>query len=323
MTKAIRVHQFGGPEVLRYEDCVIGSPGPGQLKVKHEAIGLNFIDVYHRTGLYPNDLPFTPGSEAAGVVTEVGEGVTSFKPGDRISYSGPLGAYAQERLMPAVRALPLPDDIPFDTAAAITLKGMTVCYLLTMTWPLKPGETILFHAAAGGVGSLAVQWAKSLGARVIGTVGSDEKAELARANGADEVINLRRENFVERVKELTNDRGVDVVYDSIGKDTFEQSLNCLRPRGLMVSFGNSSGPVVIPNLGILASKGSLYLTRPTLGAYFSDRKVELESAARMFDMVRNGILSINIGQRFDLASASEAHRSLEARETTGSSILIP
>ncbi len=323
MTKAICVHQFGGPEVLKYEDCAVGSPGPGQIRVRHEAIGLNFIDVYHRTGLYPNELPFTPGSEAAGVVTEVGEGVDAFKPGDRISYSGPLGAYAQERLMPATKALPLPDDIPFETAAAITLKGMTVCYLLTMTWPLKPGETILFHAAAGGVGSLAVQWAKSLGARVIGTAGSDEKAELARANGADEVINLRRENFVERVKVLTDGRGVDVVYDSIGKDTFEQSLDCLRPRGLMVSFGNSSGPVAVPNLGILASKGSLYLTRPTLAAYFSDRKVELDSAARMFDMVHKGTLSINIGQRFALADAAEAHRALEARETVGSTVLKP
>ncbi len=323
MTNAICVHEFGGPEVLQYEERSVGSPGAGQLKIRHEAIGLNFIDVYHRTGLYPNERPFTPGSEAAGAVIEVGEGVNEFKSGDRVCYYGPMGSYAQERLIPAARVLPLPDDIAFETAAAIALKGMTVCYLLTMTWPLKKGETILFHAAAGGVGSLAVQWAKHLGARVIGTVGSDEKAELAKANGIDEVINLRQENFVDRVKTLTDGRGVDVVYDSIGKDTFEQSLDCLRPRGLMVSFGNSSGPVTVPNLGVLASKGSLYLTRPTLAAYFTDRKLELEAAANMFDLVRNGVLSINIGQRFELAKVADAHRALEARQTTGSTILIP
>lgn len=323
MTKAIIVRELGGPEVLKYEDYEVGRPGPGEIRVRHESIGLNFIDVYLRTGLYPSSLPVVPGQEAAGVVVEVGEGVDEFKEGDRIAYYGSIGAYANERLMPASNAFPIPDDIDFDTAAAIMLKGMTTCYLLTMTAPLKKGDTILFHAAAGGVGSLAVQWAKSLGVRVIGTVGSDEKAELARANGADEVINLRTEDFVERVKELTDGKGVDVVYDSIGKDTFEASLDCLRPRGLMVSFGNSSGPVAIPNLGILTAKGSLYVTRPTLLHYFSDRKVDLESAAALFDMVRTGVLSVKIGQTFDLANVADAHRALQARETTGSTIIRP
>lgn len=323
MTKAIIVRELGGPEVLKYEDYEVGRPGPGEIRVRHEAIGLNFIDIYLRTGLYPSSLPVVPGQEAAGVVVEVGEGVDEFKEGDRIAYYGSIGAYANERLMPANNAFPIPDDIDFDTAAAIMLKGMTTCYLLTMTAPLKKGDTILFHAAAGGVGSLAVQWAKSLGVRVIGTVGSDEKAELARANGADEVINLRTEDFAERVRELTDGKGVDVVYDSIGKDTFEASLDCLRPRGLMVSFGNSSGPVAVPNLGVLTAKGSLYVTRPTLAHYFSDRKIELESAAALFDKVRTGVLSVKIGQTFDLANVADSHRALQARETIGSTIIRP
>lgn len=323
LSKAIRVHQFGGPEVLQFEEVKLGSPGPGQIKVKHRAIGLNFIDVYHRTGLYPNELPFIPGSEAAGEVLEVGEGVDFFKPGDRICYHGPMGAYAQERLMPAEKALPLPDDISFETAAAVTLKGMTACYLLTMTWPLKKDDVILFHAAAGGVGSLAVQWAKALGIRVIGTVGSEDKVAQALAMGADEVINMREENFLERVKSLTDGRGVDVVYDSIGKDTFEASLDCLKPRGLMVSFGNASGPVAVPNLGVLAAKGSLYVTRPTLAHYVGAREVATDAAAKLFELVRRGDLTVNIGQRFGLAQAADAHRALEARETTGSTILIP
>lgn len=323
MTKAIVVKQFGGPEVLEFRDHEVGSPGAGEIRVRHEAIGLNFIDVYHRTGLYPNPLPFVPGQEAAGIVTEVGEGVTQFKAGDRIAYHGPIGSYAQERLMPADQALSLPDDIDFDTAAAIILKGMTACYLVTMTSPLKAGDTILYHAAAGGVGLIAVQWAKSLGVRVIGTVGSDEKGELARANGADEIINIREENFVERVKQFTDGKGVDVVYDSIGKDTFEASLDCLRPRGLMVSYGNSSGPVAVPSLGILAAKGSLYVTRPTTAHYFMDREVKLQSAATLFDKVRTGSLSVRIGQAFDLADVADAHRALEGRQTTGSTILRP
>jgi len=323
MTKAITISAFGGPEVLTLEDREIGAPGKGEIRLKQEAIGLNFIDVYQRTGLYPNPLPFVPGQEGAGTVTAIGPDVTEFKPGDRIAYHGAIGAYAQERLLPAAKAVPLPEDIGFDIGAAIMLKGMTACYLLTMTWPLKPGETILFHAAAGGVGLLAVQWAKSIGAHVIGTVGSDEKADLAHAAGADDVINIRSEDFAKRVREITEGRGVDVVYDSIGKDTFEASLDCLRPRGLMVSFGNSSGPVSVPSLGILATKGSLYLTRPTTAHYFSDRAVELASASMLFDKVRDGTLSIKIGQRFALADAAEAHRALEGRQTTGSTILLP
>lgn len=323
MSKAISVHQFGGPEVLQFEETAVGSPGPGQIKVRHKAIGLNFIDVYHRTGLYPNELPFIPGSEAAGEIMAVGAGVDYFKPGDRICYYGPMGSYTQERLMPADKALPLPDDISFETAAAVTLKGMTVCYLLTMIWPLKKDDVILFHAAAGGVGSLAVQWAKTLGLKVIGTVGSEDKIARVLATGADEVINLSEENFEERVKVLTAGRGVDVVYDSIGKETFEASLSCLKPRGLMVSFGNASGPVTIPNLGVLAAKGSLFLTRPTLAHYFSNRETAVQAVEKLFDHVRRGNLSVHIGQRFDLAHAADAHRALEARETVGSTILIP
>ncbi len=323
MTKAIVIREFGGPEVLQPEEITLGDPGPGQIRVKHHAIGLNFIDVYHRTGLYPNDLPLTPGSEGAGEVTAVGADVTAFAPGDRVVYNGPIGAYAEERLMPAANAVPLPAEIDYETGAAIMLKGMTVCYLLTMTWPVTKDDTILFHAAAGGVGSLAVQWARAIGARVIGTVGSDEKAEMARANGADAVINLETEDYVARVRELTDGRGVDVVYDSIGKDTFETSLDCLRPRGLMVSFGNSSGPVSVPNLGILAGKGSLYVTRPTLGAYFPDAESLRDGAAKLFDMVRSGALSIHVGQRFALENVADAHRALEGRQTTGSTILQP
>lgn len=323
MSRAIVIREFGGPEVLDLEDVTPGEPGPGEIKVRHHAIGLNFIDVYHRTGLYPNDLPLTPGSEAAGEVTAVDPDVTDFRVGDRVVYNGPIGAYAEERLIPADKAVPLPDDIDFETGAAIMLKGMTVCYLLTMTRTVTKDDTILFHAAAGGVGSLAVQWAKAIGARVIGTVGSDEKAEMARANGADAVINLNTENYVERARALTDGRGVDVVYDSIGKDTFESSLDCLRPRGLMVSFGNSSGPVSVPNLGILAGKGSLFVTRPTLAHYFPGPAELRAGAAKLFAMVSGGALSIHIGQRFALADVAQAHRALEGRQTTGSTILQP
>lgn len=323
MTKAIVIRKFGGPKVLKLEDVEVGDPGSGEIRVRHEAIGLNFIDVYHRTGLYPNELPFTPGSEAAGVVTAVGKGVSDFKEGDRIAYFNPIGSYAEERLMPASKAVPIPDDIEADVAAAIILKGMTVNYLLTMTWVLQAHDTALIHAAAGGVGLIAVQWARSIGARVIGTVGSDEKAELARQAGADEVINIRTENFTDRVRALTGGRGVDVVYDSIGKDTFEDSLDCLRPRGLLVSFGNSSGPVSVPNLGILAAKGSQYVTRPTLAHYYLDRETELRSAETLFNKVREGALNITIGQRFALADAAKAHKALEGRKTHGSTILTP
>ncbi len=323
MNQIVRIHQFGGADVLQLEECSLAYPQQGQIKIRHEAIGLNFIDVYHRTGLYPNDLPFTPGSEAAGVVTAVGPGVTDLKPGDRITYHGPIGACCDERIMPAANALPLPDDISAETAAAITLKGMTACYLLTMTAKVKKGDVILVHAAAGGVGLLLVQWAKHLGATVIGTVGSWEKAEWVKKYGADEVINIRAEPWVEKVRTLTRGAGVDIVYDSIGKDTFEQSLNCLRPRGLMVSFGNSSGPVAVPDLGILASRGSLFVTRPTLAHYFADRQIWLQSAASLFDLVRTGILKVNIGQRYRLADIAEAHRALEDRRTVGATILQP
>lgn len=323
MSKAVILRSFGGPEVLNIEDRELGAPGVGEVRLRHEAIGLNFIDVYNRTGLYPNPLPMVPGHEGAGIVEAVGEGVSDFKVGDRVVYSSALGAYATERLIDADALTPVPDDLDLDVAAAIMLKGMTACFLLTMTWPLKAGDTILFHAAAGGVGLIAVQWAKSLGLRVIGTAGSADKLALAKANGADEVINVRSQNVAEEVKKLTEGRGVDVVYDSIGKDTFEASLDCLRPRGLMVSFGNASGPVAVPNLGILAAKGSLFLTRPTSGAYFSDRKMRLESAALLFDKVRKGEIAVKIGQTFKLDDIKAAHGALEGRKTRGSTIIHP
>lgn len=323
MSKAIMVREHGGADVLKPEDREIGAPGAGEIAVRHHAIGLNFIDVYFRTGLYKADLPFVPGSEGAGEVTAVGEGVTEFKPGDRIAYNGPMGAYAEERLMPADRAVPLPDSVDYETAAAVMLKGLTAYYLLYMTWQVEPGETILFHAAAGGVGLIACQWAKALGATVIGTVGSEEKAELARENGCDHVINYSSETFPERVREITNGEGVDVVYDSVGKDTFEDSLDCLRRRGLMVSFGNSTGPVSVPDLGILSRKGSLFLTRPTLFDYLSERDDLLDGARHMFKTIEDGHIKVHIGQRFPLAEVAKAHEALEGRKTTGSTILLP
>lgn len=323
MSKAVVVTEFGGPEVLTIVDREVGAPGPGEVKLRHAAIGLNFIEVYNRTGLYPNPLPMVPGHEGAGVIEAVGEGVVDFKPGDRVAYSGALGSYAEERLIPATALNPVPDDVDLETAAAAMLKGMTACFLLTMVWPLKAGDTILFHAAAGGVGSLAVQWAKTLGLNVIGTAGSDEKVALALENGADHMINLRTQNFTEEVKKLTEGKGVNVVFDSIGKDTFEASLDCLMPRGLMVSYGNASGPVAIPNLGILAAKGALFVTRPISGPYFADRKVRLDSAALLFDKVRRGELAVKIGQSFKLDEIADAHRALEGRKTIGSTIIRP
>lgn len=324
MAKAIQFSRTGGPEVLEYVDVAVGEPGPGQARVRHHAIGINFIDVYFRTGLYPLELPSGLGQEAAGVVEAVGEGVTHVQAGDRVAYAArPNGSYSEVRVMPADILVRLPDAIDFETAAAMMLQGMTVQYLLTRTYPVKAGDTILFHAAAGGVGLIACQWARALGVNLIGTVGSNEKAQLALAHGAAHVINYKTENFVERVREITAGAMVPVVFDSIGKDTFTGSLDCLAPRGTMVSFGNASGPVPPFALTELVSRGSLYITRPTLVSYTATR-AELEATAQdLFDMVTSGAVHINIGQRFPLAQAADAHRALEARSTTGSTILLP
>ncbi len=324
MAKAIRFHEKGGPEVLRVEEQDVGAPGPGQARVRHLAVGVNFIDCYHRSGLYPLPLPSGLGSEGAGVVEAVGDGVKHVKAGDRVAYAGgPPGAYAEARVMPADRLVRLPDDIDPGRAAAMMLKGLTVQYLIRRTYPVKRGETVLWHAAAGGVGLIACQWLKALGATVIGTVGSDEKAKVARAHGADHVIVYTRESFPEKVRELTSGQGVPVVYDSVGKSTFMGSLDCLRPLGLMVSFGNASGPVQGLDLGLLSQKGSLYVTRPTLMTY-SARREDLEAmAAELFQVVRSGQVRIEIGKSYPLAEAAQAHRDLEARRTTGATILLP
>ena len=323
MSKAIVVRATGGPEVLRLEDRDVGDPGPGEIKIRQHAIGFNFVDTYQRSGLYRRDLPFVAGNEGAGEITAVGYGVTDFQVGDRVAYQGQPGAYAEERLLPEGRAAHLPDGIDYETAAAIGLKGATAYYLLFLTYRLKAEETILFHAAAGGLGLIACQWAHALGARVIGTAGSEEKLALARAHGCDEVINYRTENFVDRVRQLTGGQGVDVVYDGVGKDTFLGSLDCLRPRGLMVSLGNASGPVSIPNLGILSEKGSLYLTRPTGATYWRKTEDYREALAAVYDAVLKGIITVSIGHRYALADAAEAHRAAEARETMGSVVLAP
>jgi NADPH2:quinone reductase len=324
MAKAIRFSKTGGPEVLEYVDVEVGAPGPGEARVRNHAIGVNFIDVYFRTGLYPQALPSGLGQEGAGVVEAVGEGVSHVKPGDRVVYAGrPNGAYSEVRTMPADILVRLPDEIPFDTAAAMMLQGLTVQYLFNRTYQIKPGETILFHAAAGGVGLIACQWARALGVNLIGTVGSKEKADLAKAHGAAHVINYNTEDVVQRVLEITNGEKVPVVYDSVGKDTFTRSLDCLRPLGLMVSFGNSSGPVPPFSLNELVSRGSLYITRPSLGAYAA-RREDLEAmAADLFQMVASGKVKIEVNQKFPLADAAKAHLALEARKTTGSTILLP
>lgn len=324
MTTAIVVHQTGGPQVLTVEsNWPLSPPGPGQVALRQTAIGINFIDTYQRSGLYPAATPFVAGNEGAGVVTALGDGVTTVSIGDRVAYQGQLGAYASERLVAAARLVPIPDGIDDTTAAAILLKGLTAYYLLFKTWPLARGETILWHAAAGGTGQIATQWAKALGATVIGTVGSAEKAEIAKANGCDYVINYSTEDFAARVRELTDGRGVDVVYDGVGKATFEKSLDCLRPRGLMVSFGNASGVVSVPDIMVLARKGSLYLTRPTGAHYFPDRADLLDAASALFAAVSAGSIAVDIGLTLPLAQAAEAHRALEARSTTGSLILLP
>jgi NADPH2:quinone reductase len=321
MPHAIRIHETGGPEVLMWEDVEVGEPGPGQVRLRQEAAGLNFIDVYHRTGLYPQDRPFTPGVEGAGVVDAVGPDVSALKIGDRVAYAGPIGGYAEVRLIDADRVVELPDAILPEQAAAMMLQGLTAHMLLRQVHEVKPGETILIHAAAGGVGLIVCQWAKALGATVIGTVGSDEKAELARAHGCDHPIVYTRQDFVAEVDRITGGRKLPVVYDSVGRDTFLKSIECLAPRGMMVSFGNASGPPDPIAPGLLAQKGSLFLTRPTLYNYVAAR-AELESAANaLFDVVASGAVKIEVKQRFPLRDAAEAHRALESRRTTGSTIL--
>jgi NADPH2:quinone reductase len=324
MAKAIRYARTGGPEVLEYVDVEVGEPGPGEARVRNHAIGLNFIDVYFRNGLYPAPLPSGLGHEGAGVVEAVGEGVSHVKPGDRVAYAArPNGAYSELRTMPADILVKLPDTIDFETGAAMMLQGLTVQYLFRQTYPLKAGDTILFHAAAGGVGLIACQWARAMGVNLIGTVGSNEKAELARQHGAAHVINYNTEDVVQRVLEITNGAKVPVVYDSVGKDTFTRSLDCLAPRGLMVSFGNSSGAVPPFALSELASRGSLYITRPTLQTYAAKREDLEAMAADLFEMVASGKIKIEIHQRFPLADAAQAHIALEARRTTGKTILLP
>ncbi len=324
MTKAIRIHENGGPEVMRWEEVVLGDPGPNEVRIRHHAVGLNYIDVYFRTGLYPQPLPAGLGMEAAGVIEAVGSAVSGLVAGDRVAYAGPPnGAYAEARVMPAAKLVKLPDALSYEQGAAMMLQGMTAQYLLKRTFPVKAGQTILWHAAAGGVGLIACQWAKALGATVIGTVGSDAKVELARAHGCDHVIVYTRENFVERVKEITGGRGVPVVYDGVGKDTWPASLDCLSPLGMMVSFGNASGALPPLNTGDLASRGSLFFTRPTLMTYTAARDDLVASANDLFDAVITGKVKIEIKQRYPLAEAAQAHRDLEARRTTGSTLLIP
>jgi len=322
MSKAIRIQKNGGPDVMEYVDVEVGAPGPGEAQVRHQAIGLNFIDCYFRSGLYPMALPSGLGQEGAGDVVSVGAGVTDVKVGDRVAYAGgAAGSYAEVRNMPANRLVKLPGKISYETGAAMMLKGMTVQYLFRRTYKLQKGQTILFHAAAGGVGLIAMQWAKALGVTVIGTVGSPEKAALARKYGADHVILYKQENIVERVREITRGAMVPVVYDSVGKDTFAASLDCLQPFGLMVSFGNASGPV--PPLPLTALKGTLYITRPSLAPHTEKRENLLEIAGDLMKMVSSGKVSIEIDQRYKLADVVQAHRDLEGRKTTGSTILLP
>jgi len=324
MPKAIRFHKTGGPEVLVWEDVEVGEPGPGQLRVRQHAIGVNFVDTYQRSGLYSVPFPSGCGSEGAGVVEAVGAGVTDFKAGDRVAYaSAPIGAYSEVRLYPADRAVKIPEGISFETAAAMMLKGMTVQYLIKRTFKVQPGMTVLWHAAAGGVGLIASQWLKALGVKVIGTVGSDGKAALARDHGCDHTIVYTRENFVERTKEITGGKGVPVVYDSVGKTTFMGSLDCLQPLGMMVNFGSASGAPEPLNLGLLAQKGSLFVTRPTLNTYAAKREDLVASASDLFEVVKSGKVKIEIAQRYPLQDAAQAHRDLEARKTTGSTILLP
>lgn len=326
-TKTIRLTQYGGPEAMQLVDVEVGDPGPGEIRIRHHACGLNFIDVYQRTGLYQNPLPLQLGMEGAGIVEAVGDGVTHLKAGDRAAYaSNPPGSYSSARVMPAKNVVKLPDGIDFETGAAMMLKGLTVQYLLKKTLPvggLQAGDFVLFHAAAGGVGLIACQWAKALGLQLIGTAGSDEKCALAKEHGAAHVINYQREDFVARVKEITGGQGLKVVYDSVGKDTFVKSLDCLRPFGLAANFGNASGKVPPIDLGLLAAKGSLYVSRPTLFTHIATREATQQMADDLFAVVLGGAVKIRIDQRYPLADAARAHVELEARRTTGSSVLLP
>jgi NADPH2:quinone reductase len=321
MTHAIRVHQTGGPEVLKWEEVEVSDPGPGQVKIRQEAAGLNFIDVYHRTGLYPQPLPFTPGVEGAGIVEAIGPGVEEVKAGDRVTYASQIGGYAEERLIDAGRVVKLPDAVSTEQAAAMMLQGLTARMLIRAIHRVQAGDTILIHAAAGGVGLIVCQWAKALGATVIGTVGSDEKAELARAHGCDHPIVYTREDFAAEVDRITEGRKLPVVYDSVGKETFMKSLDCLAPRGLMVSFGNASGAPDPIAPGVLSQKGSLFLTRPTLNNYIATRAELEESARDLFDVIAGEQVKVEVKQRFALKDAADAHRALEGRHTTGSTVL--
>lgn len=323
MTHAIRFHKTGGPEVLSWEEVQVGKPGAGEARIRHTAVGLNFIDIYHRTGLYPLPMPSGLGGEGAGVVEEGGAGVTDLKPGDRVAYgNAPLGAYSEARLIPADRLLKLPDGIDDKTAAAMMLKGLTAQYLIRQTYRVKAGDTILLHAAAGGVGLILSQWAKHLGATVIGTVGSDDKAKLAKAHGCAHTINYSKEDFVKRVEEITGGQKCPVVYDSVGKDTFMKSLDCLAPLGVLALFGQSSGAVEPFNLGLLAAKGSLYVTRPTLFTYAMKRENLVAMANELFDVVKSGAVKIEVNQTYPLKDAAKAHTDLAARKTTGSTVFL-
>jgi len=321
MSHAIRIHRTGGPEVMQWEEVEVGAPGPGEIRLKQTAIGVNYIDVYHRTGAYPQPLPFVPGMEGAGTVESVGAGVTHLKPGDRVAYAMSIGAYAEDRLIAADRVVKLPDIISYRTAAAMMLHGMTARYLIRDIYKVGPGDTILIHAAAGGVGLIVCQWAAALGATVIGTVSSDAKAELARANGCHHPIVYTREDFLKRVLEITGGEKLPVVYDSVGKDTWLKSIDCLRPRGIMVLFGASSGPVPPMDLSLLAQKGSLLITRPTLGTFIASRPLLEENAADLFAAVTSGKVKIHVNQTYPLKDVAQAHRDLEARKTTGSTVL--
>lgn len=323
MPHVIRIHQNGGPEQMQWEEVTVADPGPGEVRVRNTAVGLNFIDTYHRSGLYPMPLPMVLGSEGAGVVEAVGPKVKEFKVGDRVAYAQPIGAYAEVLIRPVARLVKIPAGIKDETAAAMMLKGMTAWYLCRRTYRVKKGDTIVVHAAAGGVGQILCQWAKHLGATVIGTVGSDEKVALAKKAGCKHVVVMSREKLSERVKAITKGKGVPVVYDGVGKDTFVESLDCLQPLGLMASFGNASGAVAPVNIGILAQKGSLFLTRPTLVNYTSKREDLLAAARELFAVVKKGAVKITINQRYPLREAAQAHRDLESRKTTGSTVLLP